>query len=279
MAAKAAVEKLIQSFQLEKIAADHYQGRSDESFIERIYGGQVVAQAVSASQHSITNNFQLHSFHSHFLRPGNPKKPVDYKVEALRDGRSFSTRRITALQADKAIFLATLSYQVEEEGYDYQAQMPAVANPEQLITDRELFKAVLPDSGYGWPIEFRQCDPMDFSDPQAKSASAYVWFKAAAEVGDDPHLNQQLLAYASDNPILSAVLRPLGFTPFSPTVATATLDHSIWYHRPFRIDDWLLYEIHGESVSAGRGISRGKIFNQRGELVASAMQEGLVRRV
>lgn len=273
-----ALQELIDDNRLEKLDVYLFRGRATHDSGQRIYGGQVMAQAISAAQQSIEEKFVLHSFHCYFLRMGDPALPVIYDVDPIRDGRSFVTRRVVAKQKGRAIFNCSMSFQVYEQGLSHQAVMPQVIGPENLTSDEVLFDSVAPDSDYGWPIELRQVDPMSFDSPQAKEPLSYTWFKSASALPDDLNLHQQLLAYASDNPILVTALRPHALTAFSPGLMTATLDHALWFHRPFKIDDWLLFEARSDSVGGGRGISHGKVFNRQGELVASAMQEGLVRK-
>lgn len=271
--------QLISDNALEQIDTLLFRGVASDTSGERIYGGQVMAQAISAAQQSVESRFILHSFHCYFLRPGDHSLPVIYTVDPIRDGRSFTTRRVVASQKGQAIFNCSMSFQLDQPDISHQSAMPAVTPPEQLKSDAELYQAFMPSTGYVWPVEFRQVEPMDFLRPQAMEPISHTWFKTTAPIGDNPLVHQQLLAYASDNPILVTALRPHAETAFSPTMMTATLDHALWLHRPFRVDDWLLYEIKSDSVSGGRGISHGKIFNRQGELIASAIQEGLVRKI
>ncbi len=272
------LQELIRDNQLELIDTNLFRGRASHDSGGRIYGGQVMAQSISAAQQSVDRQFVLHSMHAYFLRMGDPAKAVIYELEPIRDGRSYATRRIVAKQNGVAIYNCSLSFQVPEPGFDHQAKMPAVPAAETLTSDAELYQPLMPDGDYGWPMEFHQVAPMNFLAPQAMEPVSYTWFKTADPIADDPHLHQQLLAYASDNPILTTALRPHGVTHFSPGIMVATIDHALWFHRPFRVDEWLLYEVHSDSASGGRGLSRGKIFNQRGELVASACQEGVLRQ-
>jgi acyl-CoA thioesterase-2 len=268
---------LLEVNRLEQLETHIFKGDAGHDPVGHVYGGLVMAQAVSAAQQTVDECFILHSMHAYFLRAGDNKVPIIYEVNPVRDGKSFISRQLVAKQNGQVIFDCALSFQLEEEGGHHQAAMPTVAPPEQLLSDKDLFEALIPDNSYGWPIEFRQVDPMDFRNPQPKEPRACIWFKAASVLPDDLCIHQQLLAYASDNPILMTALRPHGLIPFSPGLKTATINHSLWLHRPFRVDDWLLYEIDSDFVGGGRGMSRGKIFNRQGELVASAAQEGLAR--
>lgn len=268
---------LLEVNQLEQLEALIFKGDSGHDPVGHVYGGLVMAQAISAAQQTVSEGFILHSMHAYFLRAGDNKVPIIYEVNPVRDGKSFISRQLVAKQNGQTIFDCSLSFQREEKGGHHQATMPAVAAPEKLLSDKELFEALIPDNPYGWPIEFRQVDPMDFLNPEPKDPKACIWFKSASPLPDDLYVHQQLLAYASDNPILMTALRPHGLIPFSPGLKTATIDHSLWLHRPFRIDEWLLYEIESDFVGGGRGMSRGKIFTRQGELVASVAQEGLAR--
>ncbi len=268
---------LIEDNKLVRLEELLFKGDPRRDSVDHVYGGLVMSQAVSAAQQSVEQCFILHSVHAYFLRPGDANLPIIYQVELVRDGRSFVSRKIVAKQNGQVIFDCAMSFQREEQGLSHQASMPAVPPPESLASDKELFEVLRPGNAYGWPIEFRQADPMSFRDPQPKEPRALIWFKTADRIADDVNLHQQLLAYASDNPILMTALRPHGLIPFSPGLKTATINHSLWFHRSFRVDEWLLYDIESDFVGGGRGFSRGKIFNQQGELVASAAQEGLTR--
>lgn len=272
-----ALAELIADNQLRQLEAFEFEGVASHDSGGRIYGGQVMAQALSASQKTVADDLVVHSMHVYFLRQGDPSAPVLYQVDPLRDGRSYCTRTVRAVQHDKSIFSATLSFQKLEQGLSYQSQMPDVPAPENLVSDRELYQAIMPESDYGWPLEFVQVQPMDFANPQACPPHSYTWFKTASALGDDLLLHQQLLAYASDNPILTTALRPHGITHFSPGVMVGSLDHALWFHQPCRVDEWLLFEAESDFSGGGRAMSRGKIYDQSGRLVASAAQEGVLR--
>ena len=269
--------RLIADNNLQRLDELRFKGCSSDDSADRIYGGQVMAQALSAGQQTVAEALVVHSMHGYFLRQGDPAQPVVYHVEPVRDGRSYCTRTVRALQNDQLIFTSTQSFQKTEQGLSHQSSMPKVLSPEQLISDREIYKAFLGDSDYGWPLEFVQVEPVDFNAPLASSPHTYTWFKAASGLVDDPLLHQQLLIYASDNPILTTALRPHGISHFSPGVMVSSLDHALWFHQPCRVDQWLLFEAESDFSGGGRAMSRGKIYDQLGRLVASVAQEGVLR--
>ncbi len=272
-----ALAHLLACNQLEEIDTNLYTGRAAHDSGGRIYGGQVLAQTLSAAARTVPEGFSLHSMHAYFLRMGDPNRQVVYEVDSIRDGRSFMTRRVVAQQYGKAIFSAMLSYQSAEEGFEHARTVPDVPPPEALPSDSERLKKYFPDRKFGWPIEFRKVDPQNLENPEPAEAVSYTWFKAADRIGDDLTTHQQLLAYASDNPILITALKPHGVSFLNPELATISLDHALWFYRPFRVDDWLLYETHSDVAASGRAWCRGRIYNRRGELVAAATQEGLLR--
>ncbi|MBB3048752.1 acyl-CoA thioesterase-2 [Litorivivens lipolytica] len=272
-----ALADLLACNQLEEIDINLYTGRAAHNSGGRIYGGQVLAQALSAAGRTVPQEFTLHSMHAYFLRMGDPDRQVVYEVEAIRDGRSFMTRRVVAQQYGRAIFSAMLSYQVEEDGFEHARTMPDVPPPEALISDDQRLKKYFPNRTGLWPIEFRKVNPPDLDNLQPSEAVSYNWFRATDNVGEDLATHQQLLAYASDNPILITALNPHGVSFLNPDMATISLDHALWFYKPFRVDDWLLYETHSDVAANGRAWCRGRIYNRKGELVAAATQEGLLR--
>ncbi|MGI9286786.1 MAG: acyl-CoA thioesterase [Pseudomonadales bacterium] len=274
-----ALAALIDNHHLEKIDKNLFRGMTLKPTDNRVYGGQVLAQAMNAAQQTVSKRFVLHSLHSYFMRPGQAETPIIYEVDRIRDGRTFTTRRVVAIQNGEAIFNMSLSFQIFEEGFDHQATMPAVPGPKGLPSDRERMRDFLQQQGqeHDWPIEFRQIDPVSLAKPDKAAAYACIWFKADGQLADDLGQHQELLAYASDNPILVTALRPHAISHMSDEVQVASIDHAMWFHRPFRVDDWLLYEVTSSSASFGRGFSNGSIFDQAGDLVASVAQEGLIR--
>ena len=275
-----ALAALIDNHHLEKIDKNLFRGITLKPTDVRVYGGQVLAQAMNAAQQTVSKRMVLHSLHSYFMRPGEIETPIIYEVDRIRDGRGFTNRRVVAIQNGEAIFNMSLSFQIFEEGFDHHATMPVVPGPKGLPSDRERMHDYLRQhegAEYDWPIEFRQIDPVSLSKPGQAEAYACIWFKADGQLADDLGQHQELLAYASDNPILVTALRPHAISHMSDAVQVASIDHAMWFHRSFRVDEWLLYEVTSSSASNGRGFSNGSIFNQAGDLVASVAQEGLIR--
>lgn len=280
------LNELLTLLHLEQLEQGLFRGQSEHLGLPQVYGGQVIGQSLSAAKETVDENRQVHSFHSYFLRPGDPQKPIIYDVENLRDGRSFSTRRVKAIQYGRPIFYLTASYQAEETGLSHQSTMPDVPPPESLISEQALVqsiaehlpKAAVETFGRERPIEVRPVTVVNPLAPKPEAPKQYLWIKANGEMPDDPRIHQYVLAYASDWGFLVTALQPHGVTLMTPKMKVATIDHSMWYHRPFRMDEWLLYAIDSPSASGARGLVRGEIYNQKGELVASAVQEGLMRQ-
>ena len=270
---------LITSNRLEMLDDNLFRGRSTWGGGVRIYGGQVMSQSLSAAQQTVAEGLVLHSMHAYFMRPGDPARPVIYDVEALRDGKSFVTRRITARQHGHAIYSCEASFQKVEPGYEHQHEMPQIDGPDNLATDAENFAKLPPEvrRPADWPIEYRQLHPIVTMTPEPMEPRNFVWMRAAGSLPDDLALHQQLLAFASDNHLLGTALRPHGLRAMAENMQVSTIDHSLWFHRPFRFDDWLMYELYSPSASNARGFSLGRIFDRQGRLVASAAQEGLMR--
>jgi acyl-CoA thioesterase-2 len=276
-----ALATLIDNIHLEKIEINLFRGVTLDSARGHVYGGQVLAQAINAAQRTVASPLVLHSLHAYFLRPGDADIPIIYEVDRMRDGRSYTTRRVVAIQHGRPIFNVSLSFQLVEEGFDHQISMPHVPGPEELKSDQQYYAETLGDkinAQYEWPVQFRQVSPVDSRDPKKASKTSYVWFKADGHLADDLTQHQELLAYASDNHVLLTALRPHSVTNWTPGMRVASLDHTIWFHRDFRIDDWLLYELTSTSASGGRGFTRGNIFDRSGRVVASTAQEGMVRQ-
>lgn len=280
------LDELLTLLQLEQIERELFRGQSENLGLPQVYGGQVIGQSLSAAQQTVDPERHLHSFHSYFLLPGNPEKPIIYDVETLRDGRSFSTRRVKAIQNGRPIFYLTASYQADEQGFEHQATMPNVVGPEGLASESDLVESVaqyLPPKivemfGNKRPIEVRPVTVINPLKPMIAEPKQYLWIKTNGEMPDELSIHQYMLAYASDWGFLTTSLHPHGVTLFSPNMQVATIDHSMWFHRPFKVDEWLLYVIESPSASGSRGIVRGEIYNQQGQLVASAVQEGLIRQ-
>ncbi|ELI7918379.1 acyl-CoA thioesterase II [Yersinia enterocolitica] len=280
-----ALKKLLDLLFLEKIEEGIFRGQSEDLGLRQVFGGQVVGQAIYAAKQTVPTDRVVHSFHSYFLRPGDSSKPIIYDVETLRDGNSFSARRVSAIQNGKPIFYMTASFQSQEEGFEHQNTMPDVPPPEGLMSETDIarkFAHLIPEKvrdkfiGHQ-PIEMR---PVKFHNPLQGSTAEpnrYVWFKANGEMPDDLRVHQYLLGYASDFNFLPTALQPHGIGFLEPGVQIATIDHSMWFHRPFRLDDWLLYAVESTSASGARGFVRGQIYNREGVLVASTVQEGVIR--
>ncbi|WP_145566873.1 acyl-CoA thioesterase II [Yersinia aleksiciae] len=277
--------KLLDLLHLEKIEEGIFRGQSEDLGLRQVFGGQVVGQAIYAAKQTVPIDRIVHSFHSYFLRPGDSSKPIIYDVETLRDGTSFSARRISAIQNGKPIFYMTASFQSQEEGFEHQNTMPEVPSPDGLMSETDIarkFAHLIPEKVRekfigNQPIEMR---PVKFHNPLQGSVEEphrYVWFRANGEIPDDLRVHQYLLGYASDFNFLPTALQPHGIGFLESGVQIATIDHSMWFHRPFRLDDWLLYAVESTSASGARGFVRGQIYNQQGVLVASTVQEGVIR--
>jgi len=278
-----ALDDLIKLLTLEQIEVNLFRGVSppDERF--RIFGGQVVAQALSAAYRTVEGRL-CHSLQSYFIRPGDPAQPVLYQVEHSRDGKSFATRRVIAIQKGEQIFNMACSFQVPEDGLEHQSAIPLAPTPDEVPDDNERWKEMFKDQPQqlkNWvrdrPIEMRQVDPINMVKPLPAAPEHLVWFRTKGDAGDDIALNQTLLAYASDFSLLGTALRPHGVS-WLTGVQTASLDHILWFHRPTNFSRWHLYVQDSPSASGARGFNRGSIYREDGVLVASAAQEGLMRK-
>jgi acyl-CoA thioesterase-2 len=281
-----AVEDLIETLDLETLEQNLFRGRSPQTRWQRVFGGQVIGQALVAACRTVdVATRPPHSLHAYFLLGGDPKVPIIYEVDRIRDGRSFTTRRVVAIQHGQAIFSMSASFQVEEQGFSHQARMPDVPSPEELPTDAEVRRDILPtmpDAVRRFyererPIELRPVEYSRYSGAKPETAQFNVWIRSTARLPDDRAIHQCVLAYASDMALLDASLIPHGRSVFDGSIMAASLDHALWFHRPFRADEWLLYAQDSPNSSGARGFSRGSIFAADGTLVASVAQEGLVR--
>jgi len=280
----AAVADLVDHFALERIEDTIFRGRSRDLGWGRVYGGQVLGQALWAAAATVPKDRAPHSLHAYFLRPGDARVPVVYLVDPIRNGRSFATRRVVAKQHGEAIFNLSASFQLAEDGFDHHDPMPEVPPPETLESDLSRAQRMahrLPEklaerATRPGPIETRPVGEHDPISPPAGPAVRQVWFRTRAPLSDDPAVHQALLAYASDTHFLVTSLQPHGVSWLTPGIQIASIDHAMWFHRSFRMDEWMLYCIDGPSTSGARGLVRGRFF-QHGKLVASTMQEGLVR--
>lgn len=279
------MRKLLETLDLERIEENLFRGVSPEGSWQRVFGGQVIAQALVAAQRTVPAERPVHSLHGYFMRPGDPKVPIVYEVDRIRDGGSFSTRLVAAIQHGEAIFTLTASFQRHEEGLTHQVAMPDVPGPDAL-PHGEALKALLLDKAPEpvlryWkrprPIEFRPVAFDHYITNDKLDPVQQIWVRAIDDVGDDPALNAAVLAYLSDMTLLDTALFAHGRSIFDPGIQAASLDHSMWFHRPVRVSDWLLYAQDSPNSSGGRGLTRGSLFSPEGVLVASVAQEGLIR--
>jgi acyl-CoA thioesterase-2 len=281
------LDELVTLLGLEKIEDTIFRGQSQDLGWGTVFGGQVLGQALSAAAQTAPADRDVHSFHAYFLRPGDVAKPIVYDVDRIRDGGSFTTRRVVAIQAGEAIFNMAASFQKHEDGLEHQDAMPDAPPPLTVPLDRERFasaasrvpKKILERLSGEQPFEMRSIDTMD--DPFAPTPAPphrMVWLKTTGPLPDRPALHQDLLAYASDHAFLATALFPHGVTFLTGSVQIASLDHVMWFHAPFRVDDWLLHVIDSPVARGSRGLVRGRVFTQDGRLVASTAQEGLIRK-
>lgn len=282
-----AVEDLVATLDLERLEHNLFRGRSPDNGRKRVFGGQVVGQALAAATRTVEAAPEAprapHSLHAYFLLGGDPTIPILYEVDRIRDGGSFTTRRVVAIQAGRAIFAMSASFHVEEPGFDHQMPMPDVPGPEALPTEAATSAGPLPDPLKAYlarerPIEVRPVEAERYVSRERREPRFHAWFRTVGPLPDDPGLHRCVLAYASDLTLLDASLVAHGRTLFEPEFQAASLDHALWFHRPFRADDWLLYAQDSPSASGARGFARGLIFARDGSLVASVAQEGLVRQ-
>ena len=278
-----AVDALVKLLDLEPIEVNLFRGVSPDEERQRVFGGQVAGQALVAAARTVEPGRGVHSLHAYFLRPGDPTVPILYEVDRIRDGRSFTTRRVVAIQHGKAIFNLQASFQVPEEGLEHEEPMPEVAAPEDL-DDFKTRMGPYADRMGAWffrprPIDTRHVDwnPPDRQEPLPPYQK--VWLRADGVLPDDPVLHACVLTYASDMTLLDTALLPHGGSWDDDGLFMASLDHAMWFHRSFRADDWLLYSQDTPSASGGRGLGRGSIFTREGRLAVTVVQEGLIRVV
>ena len=281
------VSELIELLSLERLEDNLFRGQSRDIGTKYVFGGQVLGQALAAAQATLGDRGRhAHSLHAYFLRAGDIEHPIVYDVDRTRDGGSFSVRRVTAIQHGKVIFFCAASFQDDEPGAEHQLGMPEVPQPEDIAPAPPVpaeVMATLPTKVQRWlqrggPFEFRHVYPRDELNPPKRPPYQQVWFRLRQGVGDIPmELHQALLAYASDFHLLGTATFPHGISYYQPNVQMASLDHALWFHRPFRADEWLLYSIDSPSSQGSRGLARGQIFDRNGRLVASTAQEGLIR--
>ncbi len=273
---------------LERLDLDLYRGRQLETALQRVFGGQVAAQALWAASQTVDDDVSVHSLHSYFLLPGDTDVPILYDVQRIRDGRSFSTRRVVARQHGRSIFYLTASFHIDEVGFDHQDAMPQVPAPDECPSMGDVYRKVTGRANdRSWEHEWAALDVRYAGDSRAGGSLAaaahpartQIWLKAAGAVPPDPVLNTCVLTYASDLTLLGVSLVPHGLIIGSRSIQPASLDHSMWFHRPFRADEWMLYDQHSPSASGARGFALGRVFSHEGALIASVAQEGLIRPV
>lgn len=280
------VQELIRLIELEQIEENIFRGDSYKTPWKRVFGGQVLAQSLNAAYQTVPPGRFAHSMHAYFILPGDIEKPIVYQVDRTRDGGSFTTRRVSAIQKGRAIFVMAASFQKEESGLEHQIPMPNVPPPDNLMNDQQLsevFKERLPEVFKRLkrprPIEFRPVEGYDLVDARQHAPFRHVWMKAKGEIADERAPHQEMLAYASDYNLLTTAILPHRDKVSFEQLMIATIDHAMWFHRNFRMDEWLLYALESPSASNARGFTRGNVFNQSGQLVASVTQEGLMRKL
>lgn len=280
------LEDLVQLLSLERLDTNFFRGQSRDIGTNRVFGGQVLGQALSAASQTVEDRV-AHSLHAYFLRKGDHEAPIIYEVDRQRDGRSFTSRRVVAIQHGHPILNMAASFKAAEDGLEHQTSMPQVPPPESLkeagqyrdeLVERlppgqELPRYLMHDR----PFEFRPVQLPQFIDPEPREPRANLWFKAVDAVDGDDFLHRAILAYVSDYYLISTATRPHGTSVFDPQLQLASLDHALWFQREFRIDEWLLYSIESPSAADGRGLSRGMIYKRDGTLVAVVAQEGVMR--
>jgi acyl-CoA thioesterase II len=283
-----AVQEVVDILDLEPLEVNLFRGRSPQSRWQRVFGGQVIGQALVAACRTVEDVSirPPHSLHAYFLLGGDPKVPIIYEVDRIRDGKSFTTRNVKAIQHGRAIFSMSVSFHVAEPGLTHQVKMPDVPKPDQLPGEAELKERIyprLPEPARRYyererPIEFRPVEFSRYLGEKSENGRFDIWIRTTGRLPDEPAIHQCVLAYASDMMLLDAALIPHGRSVFSEDIMAASLDHALWFHRPFRADEWLLYAQDSPSLADSRGFSRGLIFALDGTLVASVAQEGLLRQ-
>jgi acyl-CoA thioesterase-2 len=280
------VSRLLQLLELEEIDVDLYRGARLPEGRGRVFGGQVIAQALRAGMRSVEPGRVAHSLHAYFLRAGDDALPIVYRVERDFDGKSFANRRIIAMQRGQPILNMAASFQVPEQGLMHQAKMPDVPAPEDLVSEAELIRREQQARGETaeptWfsrpqPIELRPVEARPMFSPEKREPRFASWFRTVAPAGDDPDAHRAILAYASDMRLLATSMLPHGVSWATPGMQTASLDHALWMHQDARVDDWLLFTTDSPWSDHARGFNRGQIFDRAGRLVASVTQEGLMR--
>jgi len=282
-----AVETLLDILDLERIEQNIYRGESPDVGWQRVFGGQVIGQALVAAQRTVDEERVVHSLHGYFMRPGDPSVPILYEVDRIRDGKSFTTRRVVAIQHGKAIFSMSASFQIIEQGLEHYVEMPDVKMPEDLPSEKQLADQFIDHAPEGvrkyWqrerPIELRPISLEHYITNKKLEPRQNIWFRATGKLPTDPAVQQAVLAYASDMTLLDTSLFVHGRAVFDPKLQVASLDHSMWFHRPMNMEEWYLYSQDSPNTSGARGFTRGSIYSREGMLVASVAQEGLIREI
>ncbi|MBS2021351.1 MAG: acyl-CoA thioesterase II [Deltaproteobacteria bacterium] len=282
------LDDLVRLLALERIEENVFRGQSQDLGWGQVFGGQVLGQALSAAAQTVPADRHVHSLHAYFLRPGDVTRPVLYNVDRIRDGTSFTTRRVVAIQNGRPIFNLSSSFQIDEAGLEHQDVMPAAPPPESLSTEQErllkhvdrLPKGMRERTKAERPFELRAADDAegDPGAPQKRAATRLVWVKATGQLPDDPALHRYLFTYASDFSFVTTSLLPHGVSWLTPGMQVASIDHVIWFHQQFRCDEWLLYAMESPAAHGARGLVRGRVFTRDGRLVATVAQEGLIRQ-
>jgi len=283
----AVLNDLVTLLALERIEENLFRGQSRDPGWGTVFGGQVLGQALSAAVQTVPPDRRVHSLHAYFLRPGDVARPIIYEADRIRDGRAFTTRRVVATQGGRPIFNLACSFQIDENGFEHQDPMPAAPAPESLPTEHERLRTVLAQVPgvlrdklrAERAFEVRTADPIEnnLAQPAPRAPERLMWMRAAGALPDDPALHAYLLAYVSDYSFMTTALAPHGMSWLSPALHLASIDHVMWFHRPFRCDDWLLHVINSPTAQGARGLVRGTVFTRDGRLVASTAQEGLIR--
>jgi acyl-CoA thioesterase-2 len=279
------IEELVALLTLERLEDNLFRGQSRDIGTKYVFGGQVLGQALSAAQQTVEEGRSVHSIHAYFLRAGDIEAPIVFFVDRSRDGHSFSVRRVTAIQHGQPIFVFAASFQKSEPGVEHQFHMPEVPQPEDVapsVAPAPEILEKLPAKMQRWlsrmgPFEMRPIYPRDEVNPPKRPPYQQVWLRLIDKVADAPELHRALLAYASDFYLLGTTTFPHGISYYQPNVQMASLDHAMWFHRPFRVDDWLLYSLDSPTAQNARGLARGMFYTRDGILVASVAQEGLIR--
>ncbi len=282
-----AIDTLLARLDLDRLDRDLYRGHTPNDGRQRVFGGLVAAQSLIAAYRTVDESDKFaHSLHSYFLRPGDPQLPILFDVDRIRDGRSFATRRVVARQEGEAIFNMSVSFHVHEDGLSHQERMPPAPSPDTLRTNTERLQEYAERTQnpvfpfllrLERPIEHRDPEPVDLLEPEAHQGLKRLWFRGAGSIPDDQALHQAVVTYASDMGLLDNCIQHHGYTWLDPQLMIASLDHALWFHRPLRADEWLLYSMKSPNAEGGRGFNTGRMYAADGTLVASVAQESLMR--